>query len=203
MYYYGGTSKPQQLFLPVLLLSGSYLSGLVIIYSHSFSTFSYLASRSCTFGPTHQLSFFNDSLNPHNMFPAIDYLFPDQMVSYVNGNKLGIDHLNSIATVNGDCNLNLSPSTITTNHNSESSPAPSSKPCMYFARGYCKHGSNCRFLHGYTRQENALPLSLSGSPTGSRNSDEAFQAGSLERLEFELQELLRGKRAPVSIASLP
>lgn len=148
-----------------------------------------------------QLSFFNDSLNPHNMFPAIDYLFPDQIVGYVNGNKLGIDHLNSIATVNGD-NLNLTPSTIAPDV-SESSPAPSWKPCMYFARGYCKHGSNCRFLHGYTRQENTLPLSLSGSPTGSRNSDEAFQGGSLERLEFELQELLRGKRAPVSIASLP
>lgn len=148
-----------------------------------------------------QLSFFNDSLNPHNMYPAIDYIFPDQMVGYVNGNKLGMDHFNSIASVNGD-NLNLAPSTIASDV-SESSPAPSWKPCMYFARGYCKHGSNCRFLHGYARQENTLPLSLSGSPTGSRNSDEAFQGGSLERLESELQELLRGKRAPVSIASLP
>jgi len=74
-----------------------------------------------------QLSFFNDSLNPHNMFPAIDYLFPNQMVGYVNGNKLSIDHLNSIATVNGDCNLNLSPSTITTDHVYESSPAISGR----------------------------------------------------------------------------
>lgn len=148
-----------------------------------------------------QLSFFNDSLNPHTMFPAIDYLFPDQMVGYVNSNKLGIDHLNSITTVNSD-NLSLTPSTIAPDV-TESSPAPSWKPCMYFARGYCKHGSNCRFLHGYPRQDNTLPLSLSGSPTGSRNSDEAFQGGSLERLEVELQELLRGKRAPVSIASLP
>jgi hypothetical protein len=33
--------------------------------------------------------------------------------------------------------------------------------------------------------------------------DDGLAPGSLERLEMELQELLRGRRAPVSIASLP
>jgi hypothetical protein len=77
------------------------------------------------------------------------------------------------------------------------------KPCLYFARGYCKHGSNCRFLHGPTMRES------SGSPASSnghrelRMVDDGLAPGSLERLEMELQELLRGRRAPVSIASLP
>eukprot|EP00252_Welwitschia_mirabilis_P025230 TRINITY_DN7795_c0_g1_i1.p1 TRINITY_DN7795_c0_g1~~TRINITY_DN7795_c0_g1_i1.p1 ORF type:complete len:674 (-),score=122.37 TRINITY_DN7795_c0_g1_i1:793-2814(-) len=72
------------------------------------------------------------------------------------------------------------------------------KPCLFFARGYCKHGNNCRFLHGFSRP--ATPI----SPTESKNSDDSsFQSGSLERLEVELQELLRDKKLPVSIASLP
>ncbi|CAK9219400.1 unnamed protein product [Sphagnum troendelagicum] len=77
------------------------------------------------------------------------------------------------------------------------------KPCLYFARGYCKHGSNCRFLHGPMMRES------SGSPASSnghrelRMVDDGLAPGSLERLEMELQELLRGRRAPVSIASLP
>lgn len=74
------------------------------------------------------------------------------------------------------------------------------KPCLYFGRGYCKHGSNCRFSHA----ENHLSVSVSASssPSGSVN-EEPISTGSLERLELELQELLRAKRAPISIASLP
>ncbi|EFJ18963.1 hypothetical protein SELMODRAFT_112009 [Selaginella moellendorffii] len=49
------------------------------------------------------------------------------------------------------------------------------KPCLYYSKGHCKRGTSCR------------------SPS----------SGSLERLEMELQELLRGRRTPVSIASLP
>ncbi|EFJ06262.1 hypothetical protein SELMODRAFT_236569 [Selaginella moellendorffii] len=48
-------------------------------------------------------------------------------------------------------------------------------PCLYYSKGHCKRGTSCR------------------SPS----------SGSLERLEMELQELLRGRRTPVSIASLP
>ncbi|XP_059077374.1 zinc finger CCCH domain-containing protein 18-like isoform X1 [Cryptomeria japonica] len=66
---------------------------------------------------------------------------------------------------------------------SPSSESLSSKPCLYFARGYCKHGSNCRFSHNL--------------------SSPMIESISLEKLEMEMQELLRGMRAPVSIASLP
>ncbi|KAH9328855.1 hypothetical protein KI387_000963, partial [Taxus chinensis] len=73
------------------------------------------------------------------------------------------------------------------------------KPCLYFARGYCKHGSNCRFSHGY---DNHFTVSMGSSPSESLN-EEPISAGTLERLERELLDLLRGKRAPISIASLP
>ncbi|XP_057832171.2 zinc finger CCCH domain-containing protein 18 isoform X1 [Cryptomeria japonica] len=78
-------------------------------------------------------------------------------------------------------------------------PISDVKPCLYFARGYCKHGSNCRFSHGF---ENHLTVSMGSSPSESLN-EEPISAGTLERLEIELLDLLRGKRAPISIASLP
>ena len=68
---------------------------------------------------------------------------------------------------------------------------------MYFARGYCKNGSNCRFLHG----------NYGGHVRSDTNSDhiEKFigsSSGPLEKLESELKELLRG-RSLVLVASLP
>ncbi len=87
------------------------------------------------------------------------------------------------------------------------------KPCLYFARGYCKHGSNCRFLHGGVamQRENSgsSPASSNGHIRGvgelriMQDDHDGLAPRSLERLEMELQELLRGRRAPVSIASLP
>jgi hypothetical protein len=29
------------------------------------------------------------------------------------------------------------------------------RPCMYFARGFCKNGSSCRFLHGFPEDDDA------------------------------------------------
>ncbi|CAM6012643.1 unnamed protein product [Sphagnum balticum] len=87
------------------------------------------------------------------------------------------------------------------------------KPCLYFARGYCKHGSNCRFLHGGVAMQRessgSSPASSNGHIRGvgelrvMQDDHDGLTPGSLERLEMELQELLRGRRAPVSIASLP
>ncbi|XP_058102542.1 zinc finger CCCH domain-containing protein 18-like isoform X2 [Magnolia sinica] len=79
------------------------------------------------------------------------------------------------------------------------------RQCNYFAKGYCRHGTGCRFLHG-ARQPNGLPLSpTSEMVTSAAVDDEEHQISSstLERLESELLELLRAKRTPVSIASLP
>ncbi|KAJ9164323.1 hypothetical protein P3X46_023916 [Hevea brasiliensis] len=52
------------------------------------------------------------------------------------------------------------------------------KPCLYFARGFCKNGTSCRFLHG----ESADGAAIVGSPS--------------KLSEFEqCQELLRSKAA--------
>lgn len=76
------------------------------------------------------------------------------------------------------------------------------KVCHYFHKGYCKHGSSCRYYHGQ-------PAPDSFSQIFSPNSndvinDDHFLPGSLEKLELELTELLKSRRGcPVSIASLP
>ncbi|XP_038905764.1 zinc finger CCCH domain-containing protein 18-like isoform X2 [Benincasa hispida] len=68
------------------------------------------------------------------------------------------------------------------------------RTCHYFNKGFCKHGSSCRYLHSgslYNSNSNV-------------NDDHVFRPGSLERLEFEIVELLKSRRgSPISIASLP
>lgn len=107
--------------------------------------------------------------------------YPEMQIGSLNGTKLGMEFLNF--------GTGKRPSQMT-----------DAKPCLYFARGYCKHGSNCRFSHAENHL--SVQVSASSSPSGSVN-DEPISTGSLERLELELQELLRAKRTPISIASLP
>ncbi|XP_058081676.1 zinc finger CCCH domain-containing protein 18-like isoform X2 [Magnolia sinica] len=77
------------------------------------------------------------------------------------------------------------------------------KACHYFKKGYCKHGTNCRYLHGLD-----LPDSFSQIFIPSSNDlvdkDHVFPPVSLEKLELEIMELLKSRKGmPVSIASLP
>ncbi|GMI63798.1 hypothetical protein like AT2G05160 [Hibiscus trionum] len=73
------------------------------------------------------------------------------------------------------------------------------KTCHYFNKGYCKHGSNCRYLHGQVSEN--LPQMFGHSDAAAGYEDNVM---SLEKLEVELVELLKMKRGdPVSIASLP
>lgn len=60
------------------------------------------------------------------------------------------------------------------------------KPCLYFARGYCKNGTSCRFLHG------GLP-----DPAALVGNDGANLVGSPSKLDMmeQCQELLRSKSA--------
>ena len=115
-----------------------------------------------------------------------------------------MDHVSPTTTNNcypSTNHVSKQPSSIADIYNLTSESAVGSafawKPCMYFARGYCKNGSNCRFLHG----------NYGGHVRSDTNSDhiEKFigsSSGPLEKLESELKELLRG-RSPVSVASLP
>ncbi|KAL0320861.1 UNVERIFIED_CONTAM: Zinc finger CCCH domain-containing protein 18 [Sesamum radiatum] len=77
------------------------------------------------------------------------------------------------------------------------------KICHYFNRGFCKHGSNCRFFHGESFIENYQHVYGPNSHEAARE-DQVFCPGSLEKLELEVIELLKSNgRGPVSIASLP
>ncbi|TYJ31076.1 hypothetical protein E1A91_A06G172700v1 [Gossypium mustelinum] len=60
------------------------------------------------------------------------------------------------------------------------------RPCLYFARGYCKNGNNCRFIH--------CGLGESGSVVG--GADGATMVGSPNKIEMDqCHELLRSKSA--------
>lgn len=60
------------------------------------------------------------------------------------------------------------------------------KPCLYFARGYCKNGTSCRFLHG-------LPDPVGGNDAGAGAAAAAMgPVGKLDVVE-QCQELLRSK----------
>ncbi|XP_048234975.1 zinc finger CCCH domain-containing protein 18 isoform X2 [Ricinus communis] len=73
----------------------------------------------------------------------------------------------------------------------------SMKICHYFNKGYCKHGSNCRYFHGQI--SDSFPRTFDAI-----NEDQIFSPGSLEKLELEIIELLKSRKGnPVSIASLP
>ncbi|XP_060189618.1 zinc finger CCCH domain-containing protein 18 isoform X1 [Lycium barbarum] len=77
------------------------------------------------------------------------------------------------------------------------------KICHYFNKGFCKHGSNCRYFHGQPTPENfSQGFNANLNEVGS--DEHIFSPGSLEKLEMELTELLKSRRGlPVSIASLP
>ncbi|XP_052179182.1 zinc finger CCCH domain-containing protein 18 isoform X2 [Diospyros lotus] len=77
------------------------------------------------------------------------------------------------------------------------------KVCHYFIKGFCKHGTNCRYFHGHPMTENFSQM-FNASSNELANDDHTFSPGSLEKLELEITELLRSRRGcPVSIASLP
>ncbi|KAF4366935.1 hypothetical protein G4B88_029259, partial [Cannabis sativa] len=72
------------------------------------------------------------------------------------------------------------------------------KTCHYYIKGFCKHGSSCRYSHG-----KVIPESFSQAYDYA-NDDHLFSPGTLEKLELEIIELLKSRRGiHVSIASLP
>lgn len=139
------------------------------------------------------LSFVNDS-HEHPYFTP-DYLQPDPY-NLINS-KLSSESYQSRFNPR-----RFSTSDLPMSPDSFGSSGAAWKPCLYFARGFCKHGSNCKFLHTHMRSDAGFLLSPNNGQHDS-GSDDGILAGTLERLELELQELLRGRKAPISIASLP
>ncbi|KAJ7960881.1 Zinc finger CCCH domain-containing protein 18 [Quillaja saponaria] len=80
-------------------------------------------------------------------------------------------------------------------HRFSSLPEFPVKTCHYFSRGFCKHGSSCRYYHDQVQPESFSQM---------YDDDQVFSPGSLAQLELELIELLKPRRGnPLSIASLP
>lgn len=140
---------------------------------------------------TDQFSFLNESRDSPNAMTH-EGLHPD-MLAMLDGN-LNADSFHP--TSNGrrfsTSDLLMSP---------DNGTSSVWKPCLYYARGYCKHGSNCRFLHSQVSPDSSFIFPNNGLQD--YGNDDTLVPGSLERLEFELHELLRNRKAPVSIASLP
>ncbi|KAJ4980767.1 hypothetical protein NE237_031604 [Protea cynaroides] len=90
-----------------------------------------------------------------------------------------------------------------TSRRSPSLPEFPVKACHYFNKGFCKHGTNCRYFHGQSFSDSFSQM-FNLNPNELVNDDHLFSPGSLEKLELELTELLKSRRGlPVSIASLP
>lgn len=87
------------------------------------------------------------------------------------------------------------------------SPSPPRYPvkiCHYFLKGFCKHGSNCRYFHGTVTVAENYPGQFTLFPNDPGMEDHGLSRGSLEKLELEIAELLKSRGgSPVSIASLP
>ncbi|XP_022985798.1 zinc finger CCCH domain-containing protein 18-like isoform X2 [Cucurbita maxima] len=67
------------------------------------------------------------------------------------------------------------------------------KICHYFSKGYCKHGSKCRYFHGQVKAAHA-----------NHEQRVILRGKALENLEMEIVGLLKSRRgSPISIASLP
>lgn len=49
------------------------------------------------------------------------------------------------------------------------------KPCLYFARGYCKNGTSCRFLHGSGGIGDSDGVAMVGSPSKIEMMDQSHE----------------------------
>ncbi|KAK4769608.1 hypothetical protein SAY86_027758 [Trapa natans] len=110
-----------------------------------------------------------------------------QCPQYSPGSNSQADHLGSHFCRNLHLPISLSP------------PQFPVKICHYYLKGFCKHGSKCRYFHGTPQQQ-----FNSFSKCSPNMEDHGIPHGPLARLELEITELLKSRGGlPVSIASLP
>ncbi|XP_019435670.1 PREDICTED: zinc finger CCCH domain-containing protein 18-like isoform X1 [Lupinus angustifolius] len=74
------------------------------------------------------------------------------------------------------------------------------KTCHYFNKGFCRHGSSCRYYHGQVVSESFPQMYGNDAMT----EDQMFSPRSLAQLEAEIVDLMKSRRGrPLSIALLP
>ncbi|KAL7216408.1 hypothetical protein ACSBR1_028364 [Camellia fascicularis] len=114
------------------------------------------------------------------------------------------DQLDSVNSVGSDFSSNYyyPESTLGPRNSQRRSPSLPEFPvkiCHYFTKGFCKHGNNCRYFHGHP-----MPECFNPSSNELPNEYHTLSPRSLDKLEFEITELLKSRGGiPVSIASLP
>ncbi|XP_010276474.1 PREDICTED: zinc finger CCCH domain-containing protein 53-like isoform X2 [Nelumbo nucifera] len=133
-----------------------------------------------------QLSFLNDASPTHGLKNAADMFYPQsESASGTSDSMIFPSYAAAAASwgasINGHHRRSCSVTDVLV---SDAGAGFGWKPCLYFARGYCKNGTSCRFLHG-----------LPDSPTAV--SDTASLVGSSGKLDIveQCQELLRSKAA--------
>ncbi|KAK8484773.1 hypothetical protein V6N13_092479 [Hibiscus sabdariffa] len=78
------------------------------------------------------------------------------------------------------------------------------RPCLYFARGYCKNGNNCRFIHGGLGETGSMVAGADGATiVGSPNKIEMDQCHELLRSKSAQQQRLAAASQLIGSASFP
>jgi hypothetical protein len=118
--------------------------------------------------------------------------------------EMNLGSQNWISGNNGDTHNNIHRRSYSANDASfgveESGLGFGFKPCLYFARGFCKNGSNCKFVHGDSMDANSA--AIVGSPSkfeGLEQHEEfmRFKAAQHQRLVAASQ-LAAGGTSPSS-----
>ncbi|KAF1897004.1 hypothetical protein Lal_00034706 [Lupinus albus] len=72
------------------------------------------------------------------------------------------------------------------------------KPCLYFARGYCKNGTTCRFLHGGGGTVGDADAAMVGSPSRIEMMDELLRSKTAQQQRLAAASQLMASSFPYS-----
>ncbi|XP_019450852.1 PREDICTED: zinc finger CCCH domain-containing protein 53-like isoform X1 [Lupinus angustifolius] len=72
------------------------------------------------------------------------------------------------------------------------------KPCLYFARGYCKNGTTCRFLHGGGGTLGDADAAMVGSPSKIEMMDELLRSKTAQQQRLAAASQLMASSFPYS-----
>ncbi|XP_017245134.1 zinc finger CCCH domain-containing protein 18 isoform X2 [Daucus carota subsp. sativus] len=134
--------------------------------------------------------------------PPDDYRFQNQLQFFSLEDQMDVGNSNQ-SDASGSYYLPKAAVGPRASRRSPSMPEFPVKVCHYFSKGFCKHGSNCRYFHSHLIPESFGQM-FNPSTNEITNEDQDFSLRSLEKLEMEITELLKSRRGfPVSIASLP
>ncbi|XP_054820090.1 zinc finger CCCH domain-containing protein 18-like isoform X2 [Prosopis cineraria] len=155
--------------------------------------------HSAFWGPQSNANTTNTDFMPMSYFDSVSEL---QKQAQLFGLENNIDLVNAGNTeiVNDYFSLDSSPGNLNIKAGRRFSSEFPVKTCHYFNKGFCKHGSSCRYYHGQVGLERLSQM----YGHDATDDDQVVTPGSLAQLESEIVELLKPRRGnPITIASLP